>query len=397
MTARTLAVFRKELVDTLRDGRTIFAIFVFPFVLYPAMLLLMTWIETQNDKEAKEFSVRVGVVGEAQLPAASRLIGAVEGVTVVPLDAAPATLEESDVQALLVVPPDLASRLASGDSAVVELRYKDADNRSSETMKRLRPTLDQIRSALALEWARVHGAAAASPPAIAVERKDISSKRDLGRYIASLAIPYLLIFMVAAGSMQTAVDATTGEKERSTLETLLATSASRGEIVMGKVLAVLTASITGALTGITGLWLTFSVLMTSIPAMQRQSFELTIGPVQMISLFLTLLPAAVFLSAVLVAIGCFARSMREGQTYATYVYVAAVFMGLASLQQTESPPLQTFFIPILNTALLQREILTHTVQSAHAFAAIGSSSLLAAVMLVVAVRLFSNEQVLFRT
>jgi ABC-type Na+ efflux pump permease subunit len=77
--------------------------------------------------------------------------------------------------------------------------------------------------------------------------------------------------------------------------------------------------------------------------------------------------------------------------------VAAVFMGLASLQQTESPPLQTFFIPILNTALLQREILTHTVQSAHAFAAIGSSSLLAAVMLVVAVRLFSNEQVLFRT
>lgn len=397
MTGKTMAVYRKELLDTLRDGRSIFAIFVFPFVLYPGMLALMSWIESENRSEASEFAVRVGIVGEAQLPGAPALVGAVEGVSVVPLEREPATLEEADVQALLLIPGDLRERLASGDSAVVELRYKDADNRSSETMQRLRPVLEQIRSQLALEWARIHGAVAASAPAIAVERKDVSSKRDLGRFIAAMAIPYLLIFMVAAGSMQTAIDATTGEKERSTLETILATSASRGEIVVGKVMTVLTASITGALTSILGLWLAFGVLANFVPAMQSQSFELTIGPGQMAALFLTLLPAAVFLSAILVAIGCFARSMREGQTYATYVYMAAVFMGLASFQQSESPPLQNFFIPILNTALLQREILTGAVQSAHAFAAVGSSSLLAAVMMVIAVRLFSNEQVLFRS
>lgn len=397
MTGKTMAVYRKELLDTLRDGRSIFAIFVFPFVLYPGMLALMSWIESENRSEASEFAVRVGIVGEAQLPGAPALVGAVEGVSVVPLEREPATLEEADVQALLVIPGDLRDRLASGDSAVVELRYKDADNRSSETMQRLRPVLEQIRSQLALEWARIHGAVASAAPAIAVERKDVSSKRDLGRFIAAMAIPYLLIFMVAAGSMQTAIDATTGEKERSTLETILATSASRGEIVVGKVMTVLTASITGALTSILGLWLSFGVLAHFVPAMQSQSFELTIGPGQMVALFLTLLPAAVFLSAILVAIGCFARSMREGQTYATYVYMAAVFMGLASFQQSESPPLQNFFIPILNTALLQREILTGAVQSAHAFAAVGSSSLLAAVMMVIAVRLFSNEQVLFRS
>ena len=63
------------------------------------------------------------------------------------------------------------------------------------------------------------------------------------------------------------------------------------------------------------------------------------------------------------AIGCFARSMREGQTYATYVYMAAVFLGLGSFAE-QAPPLKNFMIPILNTALLQREILTGTVQAA---------------------------------
>lgn len=397
MTAKTMAVFRKELIDTLRDGRTIFAIFVFPFLLYPALIMLMGYIQAKNDEEAKTFSVQVGVVGAAQLPIAEEKIGAIEGVTVVPMKSEPASYDDANVQALLVIPPDLRGLIARGDSVKVELRYKDADNKSSETAKRLKPALDDVRQALTLEWAKSRGAIAEAPPAIAVERKDISSTKELGRYVAALMIPYLLIFMVAAGAMQTAVDATTGEKERSTLETILASAATRAELVIGKVLAVLAASLTGAVTGIFGLWLSFGVLASRIPIMQGQALDLSVSPEKMLFLFLTLLPAAIFLSATLVAIGCFARSMREGQTYATYVYMASVFLGLSSFTQSESVPMKQFFIPILNTALLQREILTDTVQASHAFAAIGSSSLLAALMLVIAVRLFSNEQVLFRT
>jgi sodium transport system permease protein len=397
MNSKTLAVFRKEITDTLRDGRTIFAIFVFPFLLYPALLMVMAFIQQKNVDEAKTFAVQVGIVGWAQLPVAAEKIGAVEGVTVVALDKEPASFDDAKVQALLVFPPDLAGMIARGDSVAVELRYKDADNKSSETAKRLKPVLDDIHQALTLDWAKSRGANAATPPAITVGEKDISSKREVGRYVAALMIPYLLVFMVAAGSMHTAVDATTGEKERSTLETILASAATRAELVIGKVLAVLAASLTGAVTGILGLWLSFGVLANKFSAMQGQSLELSIGPEKMVLLFLTLLPAAIFLSAVLVAIGCFARSMREGQTYATYVYLASVFLGLGSISQSQSVPMKNFLIPILSTALLQREILTDTVQAAHAFAAIGSSSLLAAIMIVVAVRLFSNEQVLFRT
>ncbi len=396
VTAKTWAVFRKELLDTLRDGRSIFAIFVFPFLLYPAMLFFMSWLQTKDDEEAKLLQVRVGVVGEAALPFVIDSLAAIPGVTPVRLPATPERMEDAGVHAVLVIPADAHEALARGDSVRVELLYKDAENVSSQAAWRVAPVLGAVRQALTVSWAQSHGARTQGPPAFVVEQKDISSKTDKGRFFAALLIPYLLIFMVAAGSMHTAIDATTGEKERSTLETLLATSATRGELVLGKGLAVITAALTGAITGITGLWVTFSVVARAFPAMEARALEFSIGPDKLIWIFLTLLPAAVFLSASLVAIGCFARSMREGQTYAGYVYMAAVFLGLGSFGQ-QAPPLSRFFIPILNTALLQREILTDSVQAVHAVVAVGVTAAAAGVMMVIAVRLFSNESVLFRT
>ncbi len=396
MTAKTLAVYRKELIDTLRDGRSIFAIFVFPFLLYPAMLLFTSWMASKDNQEAKLLQVRVGVVGASAVPFVMDSLAAIPGVTPVPLAAAPESMEQAGVNAVLVIPEGIHASLARGDSARVELLYKRADNTSDAAQERVAPILDQVQRALTVSWAKSHGAQAESPPALVVESKNVSDKSEMGRFIAALIIPYILVFMVAAGSMQTAVDATTGEKERSTLETILATSASRTEIVLGKCMAVLTAALTGAITGITGLWFTFAVVAKAFPMMSSRSLEISIGPDKAALIFLTLLPTAVFLTAVLVAIGCFARSMREGQTYATYVYMASIFLGLGSFGQ-QTPPLSRFFIPILNTALLQREILTNSVQMMHAVAAVGVTSAAAALMLVIAVRLFSNEGVLFRT
>ncbi|HEY7728543.1 MAG TPA: ABC transporter permease [Candidatus Eisenbacteria bacterium] len=397
MSGKVGAIYGKEIVDTLRDGRSVFAIFVFPFLLYPAMILLMGWMHSRSAEEAKVLPVRVGLVGAAQIQGLADSVAARQAVTAVPLPAVPDSLEASGVNAVLSVPEDAAARLARGDSAAVVLYYKEADDRSEAAADRMQPVMEWLRQTLTVAWARGHGARVESSPPLNVDRRDISSKAETGRSVAALVIPYLLVFMIAAGAMHTAVDATTGEKERSTLETILASSASRSELVLGKCAAVLSASLTGAVTGIFGLWFSFAVLANAFPAFSDQSLQFSIGPMTMLWIFLTVLPAAVFLCAVLVAIGCFARSMREGQTYATYVYMAAVFLGIGSLSGQYDIPLQRFFIPILNTALLQREILTDAVVPLHALVAIGTSVVAAAVMLGLAMRLFSNESVLFRT
>jgi sodium transport system permease protein len=261
----------------------------------------------------------------------------------------------------------------------------------------MKPVLDDVRRELTMLWARNRGATVEQAPAMSVEDRDVSSKAETGRFMAAFIIPYILVFMVAAGAMHIAIDVTTGEKERSTLETLLATPTPRGEIVLGKCMAVIATALLAGTIGIFGLWFNFAVLANLMPGLTSQSMQFSIRPEQALLILVTILPTAIFLSAALVAIGFFARSLREGQTYATYVYMAAVFLGLGSFRQMGSPPLQRFTIPILNTALFQREILTDTVVPLHAAVTLGTSVLIAAVMLVIATRLFSNESVLFRT
>lgn len=397
VSAKTLAVYRKEVIDTLRDSRSIFAMFVFPFLLYPAMLFFTSWIGSRSDQEAKQLHVRVGVVGQAELPFVMDSLAAVPGVTPVALNDVPDKIEGGGVNAVLVIPHGIRDMLARGDSVKVQLLYKDSDHASSAAANRLDPLLDSIRQALTVVWAETHGAHTNGPPAMVVESKDVSSKEEMGKFFAALIIPLLLVLLVAVGAMHTAVDATTGEKERSTLETILATSATRAELVLGKCMAVLTAALTGAVTGITGLWLTFNVVARAVPGMDTQhTMHLAIEPRALVFIFLTMIPTAIFLSTTLIVIGCFARSMREGQTYASYIYFACIFLAVGSFGQ-QAPPLQRFYVPILNTALLQREILTNTVQPAHALAAVGVTIAAALFMLVIAVRLFSNEGVLFRT
>ena len=397
MTHKSWTVCRKELRDAMRDGRTIIAVFVVPFVLYPGLMLLMGWIESANKKEESALHVRVGIVGSAQLPALGERLRSLEGVEAVPLQSTPASMEAAGVNAVLVLPPGLQQSITSGDSVKVELLYKDADHKSSAADERMAPVLDDVRRDLTVMWAQSRGARADAPPAISVEHRDVSSKAETGRFMAALIIPYILVFMVAAGSMHIAIDATTGEKERSTLETLLATSTSRGELVIGKCMAVITTALVAGSIGIFGLWFNFTVVASLMPSLSSQSMQLSIRPEQALFILITILPTAVFLGAALVAIGCFARSMREGQTYATYVYMASVFLGLGSLRQLGTPPVQRFMIPILNTALLQREILTDTVVPMHAAVTLGISAAMAAIMLLIATRLFSNESVLFRT
>ena len=131
MTHKSWTVCRKELRDAMRDGRTIIAVFVVPFILYPGLMLFMGWIESANKKEESALHVRVGIVGEAQLPALRERLQSLEGVHAVPLESAPASMEAAGVDAVLVLPPALRQSITSGDSVKVELLYKDADHKSA--------------------------------------------------------------------------------------------------------------------------------------------------------------------------------------------------------------------------------------------------------------------------
>ena len=84
----------------------------------------------------------------------------------------------------------------------------------------------------------------------------MASLDERGGSVWARLFPFLLVMMSLTGAFYPAVDLCAGEKERGTMETLLISPASRGEIVMGKFLTVVLASMMTALLNLLSMGLT---------------------------------------------------------------------------------------------------------------------------------------------
>jgi hypothetical protein len=109
-----------------------------------------------------------------------------------------------------------------------------------------------------------------------------------------------------------------------------------------------------------------------------------------------ILPVAFLMSATLLAFGCFARSTREGQTFATYFIMCVAVLAVLSVASEAEPTTQGFLLPIVGTTQVQRQILAGGADPTHILLAIASTLFIGLLGLVVALRLFANERVMFR-
>ena len=214
--------------------------------------------------------------------------------------------------------------------------------------------------------------------------------------------------MSLTGAFYPAIDLCAGEKERGTMETLLISPASRSEIVLGKFLTVMLASVTTAILnllsmGLTGFQLASQVGALSAEAGRRSAAAASsvIAPPTLQAAFwmiLLLIPLAAFFSAVCVALAVLARSMKEGQYYMTPLYL--ICMPLIFLTLMPGIELDLFYslVPITGVALLLRALILGNYDVAIRFflPVLVPTLVYAAVALRWAVDQFQREDVLFR-
>ena len=131
-------------------------------------------------------------------------------------------------------------------------------------------------------------------------------------------LPYIIIMLCLTGAMYPALDLTAGEKERGTMETILCCPVGRTDLVLGKFLMVLTASLGTVLLSLLSMGATFHfarrAMAGSLPREALQTAA-TIDLGGVAGVFLMLLPVAVMFSALLLMVGLFSKSFREAQSY----------------------------------------------------------------------------------
>lgn len=389
MTAKTIVVFRRELRDAFRDRSTIFSVLVLPLVVYPLMFIGMgVLIGSQQRGEEQRLS-RVIVVGNERESALTAALAADPKIAVAELPEPDSALQRGTIQAMVRL-----GRLAGG--RILAVVSYDQASRSSEVAKgRVQKALAAHGQRLVAERLRDNNIDTLLLTPVAAEYRNIASARRMGGFVMGMIIPHMIVLLICVGAMHTAMDTTAGEKERRTIETLLVSSANRNQIVAGKLLATI---VMGLITGLMGL-LSLGVTMlsgVSIFTSRQAGVNLSLSPGAMAASFLTVIPTAVLIAALLLLIGSYSRSVKEGTSYASYFLMAIIMVSMGSMTPMEPSP-RMFLIPVLNTALCQKELLLGAIDWGHLGASLVTTGMAALAAVGVTVALFSQERVLFRS
>jgi len=195
--------------------------------------------------------------------------------------------------------------------------------------------------------------------------------------------------------MYPAMDLTAGEKERSTIETLLVNPVSRLDIVLGKYIATSVMALGSALFTLVSQLVFFRWLSGNLV---EGMISLRIEPSAALAGLLLLLPVALMFAAVLLAISIFARSMKEAQSYVGPLMMLVIFPSMVSLIPGLKLSWATAFIPVFNVTLVMKSALLQDYSQVAMMAAVFLINAFYAVLaLLAALRIFQREQVIFRS
>src|SRR5690606_28910412 len=163
----------------------------------------------------------------------------------------------------LVVPEGFAAAVAQGEAADVTLLAKLGNMRSELNASKVQEALGSYQQQVVAERLGAVGLDPAILQPVNVQRVDASSAAERSSGQLSWLIPFFIAIWTLTGGQMTAIDATAGEKERGTLESLLVAPVRRSEVVAGKFIATMVFGLSAAIAAIAG-YLLGGVAMRSI-------------------------------------------------------------------------------------------------------------------------------------
>lgn len=395
---RAKTIYKKEIVDTLRDRRTLAMMLLVPMVGYPLTLLLTTETIATQQRESAARTVRViaanDVPGEVVRALYSETGLQISSADVPTSTAARGYLEDGSIDVLIARDPKQA-RTATGTTELL-LYYDVTGTHAESAISRVEDSM--MRAAVKVRDARLknRGLDPAIAEPISIERRSIATDTEVGNQLAASILPALVVLFIAIACFYPAVDLTAGEKERKTLATLLCAPISPIDIVAGKYLAVLTV---GMLAGVLNVGVLALTMLRVIAggAAQGSAPQLAIGPLTMLGLAVGVVMVALPIAALMMLVGTLARSFRDASSLLTPVLLlASVPAILASFPGSELTPLSAV-IPLANAALLMKALILERAELGTAMIAAVSTLTATALLLLFAARTFADERVLFST
>jgi sodium transport system permease protein len=297
----------------------------------------------------------------------------------------------------VVVPSGFEADIRAGKPAHLQLIGNSTRSASSSGLDTLQTAIRGFASHVVRARLQQRGLQPSLLVPIKTDLVDISSRQERGGLVLSFILPLFVVIYAITGGMYTAMDVSAGEKERSTLEALLLTPATRLEITLGKLIAVALVAFLTMAVAISSMVITLTLFpITSTSG--GVSYTVRLDPRVIPLIFGLGITMALAFSALELALGILARSFKEAQSYITPLYLVSflpvvIINSMPGLQ----PPLALFLVPAVNAVLLFKEALLGQATFAHAVVTMAALLVFATAAMLLTVSMFSREKVLLKS
>ena len=347
---RTLfTVFFKEIIDNIRDRRTLMSALIMGPIFGPVMFAFIINLSIDRALDDAESTMELPVIGQEHAPnlirfLESRNIDVIDGPEDIHGAAEAVKLGMHDV--VLVIPEGFGEQLADTIPARVELYSDEANSQGEKEARRARSALNAYNQQLAAIRLSARGVNPMLLRPIDVDDIDVSTPSGRSAMLLGM-MSYFFIFALLMGGMSLAIDTTAGERERGSLEPLLSLPVTRGQLILGKIFAACIFMAASLLLSL----LSFYAVLSFMP-LEQLGMTPNFGLSVVAAAFFLLLPFVLVGAALMTLVASFTKSYKEAQTWLSVVLIAPTLPILVVSILTLRPQLSFMFIPSLSQHLI---------------------------------------------
>ena len=354
-------IFKKEMLDMLRDRRTVITMIVMPILLMPIIISLSSYIASDRIKKAQAKDIKIAIsANENGVDLVKRFkrqkdVQIIEGVNKKDFEE---LIRNDSLDLAIDISEDFDSRIENGKTAEVQVFFDSTDE--GLFMKRLKNTIDNYKEFIVKSRLVLLGEEMNLIKPIKTSEQDVYTQTEsLGKRIGGF-LPYIFVIFCLMGAMYPAIDLFTGEKERGTMETILSVPASRLQILLGKMLVVVLSGVISGVLMIIGLYLALK-LNPDVPGWVITMANELLSSQSLGLIILMLIPLTTFFAGILIPTSIYAKSFKEAQSLIQPLIIVVTIPLVIAMMPGFKLDAFTALIPILNVALATKEIVAGTI------------------------------------
>jgi sodium transport system permease protein len=382
-------IFIKELLDTIRDSKTLFVMLILPLILYPLLSIISGQIIISQTKQIKEKVILLNIEYNNNKSLIDFFKTKNKEIKLLEVDNPIKSLNEEQINLFIKTDSDFDKKIKLRKKIKIKIYYDNSNFESISAYAKIKNLIEEFSKKNLELYLNSIGIKKEEINIFDISEENIASKEKVGGFYLSSILPFLIIFMTILGAFYPSIEQIAGEKERGTLETLLTAPIKKVDIITGKFLTIsLFAFVTGLL-NLVSMTLSMNLLLGN------NSINFNIPWISLFFILIALIPITIFFVATMMLITSLANSFKDAQNFLTPVYLIFGFPAMITIFPGFKLSLQTSLIPVANVSLLIKDLLIGKFDIQLMFLVIISTCIYSILAILGTSRLFNREDVLF--